>query len=323
MHHHSFGATKLRVSALGLGCSCLGGNLQRGSRRQSITTLHAALDAGINFYDTADSYGQGQSEKLLGQAFKHQRDQVIFATKAGYCLSSAGSFLSKAKPVLKPLVRMLKSKGSKLDKARGSFLKQNFSRDYLIQSVEGSLKRLQTDYLDLFQLHSPAAEVIQNIEVFETLADLQQQGKLRHYGVSCETTEDALLCLDVPGLSSLQVEVNLLTQEAITKLLPAAQQRGIAVIARQPFASGKLFKGSDEPIESEKIRHFAALAEQHNCSLARLALQFIHQLEGVDVVIAGANTLAHLAENVRAVEAPPLSDEQIAQITQNFAETLS
>jgi len=324
MRQTSFGKTDLTVSVLGLGCSCLGGNLQKGDRQQATKTLQAALDAGINFYDTADSYGQGQSERLLGQTFKAQRDRVIFATKAGYQLSSAGSILAKAKPLLKPLVRLLKARqGGSLDKARGSMLRQDFSKPYLVKSVEGSLRRLQTDYLDVFQLHSPPTEVLRQGDVFETLANLKQQGKIRYCGVSCETLADAHLCFNYSGLSVLQVEINLLSQAGIQDLLSIAQEQGIAIVARQPFASGRLFRGSDEPVEQTVLEHYQRLAQQWDCSLAHLALQFVAQIEGVSVVIAGANTPAHLADNVHALQSKSLTPEQMTQLTQTQPAPLS
>ncbi|NEP19361.1 MAG: aldo/keto reductase [Leptolyngbya sp. SIO4C1] len=310
MQQRPFGQTNLAVSSLGLGCSRLGGNLQDGNRQQAIKTLQKALDAGINFYDTADSYGQGQSERLLGKAFKKSRDRVILATKAGYCLSPMGSLASRVKPILKPLVRLLKPKSSSLAQAKGSLLRQNFTRDYLIQSVESSLRRLQTDHLDLFQLHSPSTAILQAGEIFETLAVLKQQGKLRYYGVSCETLEDALFCLQVPGISALQVEINLLDQRAISELLPRAKQAGIAIVARQPFASGKLFQNPVNSPESACIERYSQLAQQYDRSLSHLALQFVHQLEGVSTVIAGANSISHLTDNVSALEAA-LSPEQM------------
>ncbi|MEN8446474.1 MAG: aldo/keto reductase [Cyanobacteria bacterium J06555_13] len=130
MEKSIFGKTHLTVAALGLGCSRLGGNLQGGSRRQAITTLQKSLDEGINFYDTADSYGQGQSERLLAKAFKNKRDQVIISTKAGYSLSPVGVLAAKVKPILKPLVQMLKPKSGSLAQAKGSLLRQDFSTGY-------------------------------------------------------------------------------------------------------------------------------------------------------------------------------------------------
>lgn len=311
MKKNLFGQTDLNVTALGLGCSRLGGNLQGGNHKQTMATLQKALDAGINFYDTADSYGQGQSEKLLGKAFKTRREQVIFATKAGFCLSPMGALATKVKPVLKPLVRLLKPQRGSLAQAKGSLLRQNFSQDYLTQAVEGSLRRLQTDYLDLFMLHSPPTDIIKAGAAFETLSQLKQHGKLRYYGVSCETAEDALLCLDAPGVSALQVEINLLDQRMITALLPTAQESGIAIVARQPFASGKLFQGSDDPAEQAKIEHYRGLASQCDRTLSHLALQFVHQLDGVSVVLAGANNVKHLNDNLTALAAAPLTSAQM------------
>ncbi|MEO1401609.1 MAG: aldo/keto reductase [Cyanobacteria bacterium J06635_1] len=314
MEKSTFGKTDLAVAALGLGCSRLGGNLQGGNRQQATATLQKALDEGINFYDTADSYGQGQSERLLGKAFKTQRDRVILATKAGYCLSPMGALAAKVKPMLKPLVRMLKPQSGSLAQAKGSLLRQDFSKDYLTQSVEGSLRRLQTDYLDLFMLHSPPTEIIEAGEAFDTLAMLKQQGKLRYYGVSCETLDDAMIALKAPGVSALQVEVNLLDQRATAELLPAAQQAGIAIVARQPFASGKVFQGSEDPAEQAEIERYRELAKQCDRTLSHLALQFVHQLDGVSVVIAGANSVKHLTDNISALTAPPLTPEQMGTL---------
>lgn len=307
MKKSTFGKTDLNVTALGLGCSRLGGNLQGGNQKQAIATLEQALDEGINFYDTADSYGQGQSERLLGKAFKSKRDQVILTSKAGYCLSPVGALAAKVKPILKPLVRMIKPQSGSLAQAKGSLLRQDFSKDYLIKSLEGSLRRLQTDYLDLFMLHSPPSEIIKAGDAFDTLAMLKQQGKFRYYGVSCDNLEDALLCLEAPGVSALQVEIHLLDQRAILALLPAAKKSGIAIVARQPFASGKLFLGSEDPSEQSAIERFGELAKQCDRKLSHLALQFVHQLEGVSVVIAGANSVDHLTDNISALKStlPP------------------
>jgi aryl-alcohol dehydrogenase-like predicted oxidoreductase len=223
-----------------------------------------------------------------------------------------GTLAARVKPILKPIVRMVKPQTSSLYRAKGTLLRQNFSREYVIQCVEGSLRRLQTDYIDLFQLHSPPKEVVKSDEVFESLITLRRHGKIRHFGVSCETIEDAMLCLRVPGLSALQVEINLLDQSAIPALLPAAKQAGVAIIARQPFASGRLFHDPERAVEQIRIARYRQLAEQHDLSLAHLALQFVNQLEGVSVVIAGVNTPIHLADSLSALSASPLTTDQMS-----------
>jgi aryl-alcohol dehydrogenase-like predicted oxidoreductase len=318
MQYKKFGTTDLEVSAMGLGCSRLGGSFGGSGDKEAIATLQQAFDSGINFYDTADSYGQGKSEILLGRTFKNKRDQVIFSTKAGYCLSAAGSLAAKVKPLVKPLIGVikgvLKSQNSSLDQARGSFLQQDFSADYLKQSVEGSLKRLGTDYIDLFQLHSPPSVELQSGEVFSTLDILQKQGKIRYYGVSCDTIEDALLCLQYPHVSSIQVEINLLEQRAIQQLLPNAQAK--AIIARQPFASGRLLKLDDDLTADDhvKVGQYLQLSANAARPITQFALQFLLQLEEISVVIPGASRPTHLQDNLAALSAPPLTAEEMAAI---------
>lgn len=307
MEYRQFGNTNLNVSAIGLGCSRLGGNLTQSNQNEAVKMLHFALDAGVNFYDTADSYGQGQSERLLGKTFKSQREKVIFATKAGYSLSKLGTIAAKFKPLLKPIARSLSAgKSSQLNintlsNARASVLRQNFDGKYITHAVEDSLKRLQTDYLDLFQLHSPPTEVLQTTAIWKTLATLKKQGKIRYYGVSCDTIEDALLCLQQPDLSSLQLEINWLKQEAITKVLPLAQQKQVGIIARQPFASGQIVSNQVLIVDNFKKGR----------NLFEIALQFVLQQNGISVVIPGASSCQHLKQNLDSLAAIPLFPEEL------------
>lgn len=310
MKCRKLGSTDLTVSIIGLGCSRLGGNLSSGNKKEAVKMLHLALDSGVNFYDTADSYGQGQSEILLGKTFKNRRDQVIFASKAGYYLSPLGNVAAKFKPMLKPLLRSLNSikssNSNSLSDARSSVLRQNFERDYLTNAIEGSLKRLQTDYLDLFQLHSPPSAVLRSSEVWQTLETLKKQGKIRYYGVSCDTVEDALICLQQPGLSAIQLEINWLQQEAIAKVLPLAKQQQVAIVARQPFASGKLWANQERIPPS---------LQQSDRNPFQTALQFVLQQDGVSVVIPGASSFQHLNTNLGTLTATPLSVEELQNLT--------
>ncbi|MEO1299195.1 MAG: aldo/keto reductase [Cyanobacteria bacterium J06636_16] len=321
MQYRKLGQTDLMVSEMGLGCSRIGGNLEGGTRKDSEATLLKAFESGVNFFDTADSYGQGQSEAILGKVFQRQRDQVVFATKAGYMLSPVGSLAAKAKPILKPIIKLVSSRqagsaSNALGEARGSFLRQDFGAAHITKSVERSLKRLKTDYIDLFQLHSPPSDVLQSGEPFSVLENLKRQGKIRYYGVSCDTLEDALTSLGYPGVSSVQLELNLLERRPIKDVLPVAQAKGIAVVARQPFASGKLLKPDtiSDSDHRQKAEQYLDFASRHGLPITQLSLKLILQLEGVTSVIPGASCLKHLEDNLQALEGELLNPAELAML---------
>jgi len=311
MEYRSFGDTSLRVSEIGFGCSRLGGTVESKSDKEVISTLLEAFDRGINFYDTADIYGQGRSERLLGEAFRHQRTAVIIATKAGYCLTKAGGFGASLKPLLRPLVRMMPDLRRSVHRARAAQKYQDFSPDHLRRAIDESLRRLRTDYIDVFQLHSPASPVIEAGEFIETLENARIQGKLRSYGVSCRSIEDAWLSLRYPGVSSVQIRINLLEFEGVSSFLAAAESRKVAVIARQPLASGflarpaALLKPVDLSVSEEEFKAKLAQAQAYQFldmgnrrTTAQAALQFVLRLPWVSVVIVGMSSRNHLNENL-------------------------
>lgn len=325
MKYRNFGSTDLVVSEMGIGGSHFGSMINQQSPQEIIKTLSQSLDSGINFYDIADIYGQGESEKLVGKTFKNKRDQVIYASKAGFCLSNTGSFIAKVKPFLKPIIRLVKPIKQPLLQARSSQLKQDFSAGYLVSAVEASLKRLQTDYLDIFQLHEPPMTVIKDGEVFETMEKLKSQGKIRYYGIACRNVEDALVCLNYPGCSSLQIEVNLLNQTAIDKVFPLLEKDTVGIIARQAFASGKLFKLLQNPeafpevTEDIKVQHtiqqLQELVKQTGKeAIAQIAIQFVLQFAPVSVVVVGTRSRQHLANNLAAFSSPILTQEEMAAL---------
>jgi aryl-alcohol dehydrogenase-like predicted oxidoreductase len=326
MEFRPFGETDLRVSVIGVGGGRLGATLRQGSSGDVTRMLRDALDSGITFYDTADSYGQGKSEELIGYALKGRRNEVVIATKAGYRLSAAGGFAARLKPVLGPIVRSVKSLGRVAGSVRSSQMGQDFSADYLSHAVDGSLRRLRTDHVDLYQLHSPSAEALRDGEVFAVLDALQATGKIRYYGVSCRTVEDAMLAIEHPGVSSVQVPVNLIEREAVTALLPLATKRNVAVVARQPFASGFLVQSEaqirsnaptvDQQELSERLRAaatFGFLATESR-TMAQAAIQWALRQDGVSVVLPGTSSTNHLRENLGALTAPPLTDTELSRI---------
>jgi aryl-alcohol dehydrogenase-like predicted oxidoreductase len=296
-----FGRTDLNVSEFGLGCARIGGIFQRDPA-DFLNLLSAALDGGINFFDTSDMYSQGESERLLGRAFRHRRGQVVIATKAGYVLPTQRMIVARLKPLVRPLIGLLGLRRHHLPSAVRGSPAQNFSPARLVRAVEGSLRRLGTDRLDLFQLHSPPTPVVELGEWVEALDGLKQEGKIRYYGISCDSVETALAALRHPSVSSIQVVINLLDRSAIEVVLPRARDLGVAVIARECLANGLLAKDASQidlgsycqsPEETERksaqLESYRQVAVESGQALAEIALQFVSQLEGVSVSLVGVS----------------------------------
>src|SRR5205085_5392767 len=180
--------------ALGLGCARIGGIFKRDPA-DFINLLHAAHGAGITFFDTSDIYSQGESEVLLGRAFRGKRDKVVIASKAGYVLPAQRRLIARVKPLVRPLIKLLRVSRQHLPSAVRGALAQDFSADHLRRAIDGSLQRLGTDHLDLFQLHSPSASVIETGTWVGALDRLKKEGKIRYYGISCDTVDAAAAAL--------------------------------------------------------------------------------------------------------------------------------
>src|SRR6478752_931211 len=245
MQVRPFGKTSLRVSEFGLGCARIGGVFQ-SDPRSFLDLLEFAFDSGITFFDTADMYSQGESESLIGKALRGKRDRIVIASKAGYSLPSRRRWAGRIKPILRPLVRLLKLRRDQLPGGSSGALSQDFSPKYLLSAVEGSLRRLRTDHLDILQLHSPPLEVVERGDWLSALEELQRAGKIRYYGVAVDSIDAGLAALKYPGVSSIQFTLNLLEQGGATELFPTAQQRGVGGIARECLANGLLAKPASE-----------------------------------------------------------------------------
>ena len=326
MDYRRLGQTELRVSAFGLGCARLGSVTYAGGDQAALRLIGSALDAGINFFDTADIYGQGTSETLLGKALKQYRDKVVIGTKAGYCLSTLGSITKRVKPLLRRLIRFKPGLAQSIQKVRAGQKKQNFSPDYLAGRIDASLRRLQTDRLDLFQLHSPPADILLRGEVFEMLEKFRASGKIRYYGVSCLTADDAVICLARPGLA-VQMELNLLSPPAAWRVIAAPPANRPGLVARQSLAGGLLLRSAGElrpedcasrPESFENLKgrleQLESLAAAAHCSLRELALQFLLQLDGLGSVLIGTTNPVHLQEHLKILNRTPLSAEDVARI---------
>lgn len=316
----------MQVSEIGFGCARLGGFLQRETKSDIKDLLCQALDKGITFYDTSDMYCQGESERLLGEAFRHRRDKVVIASKGGYCLPGRRKAAAMIKPLLKIVAGRLGIQRRHLTAGLTGTIAQNFTPSYLAKAVEASLKRLNTDHLDLYQLHSPPSPVIESGDFIHVLERLKGEGKIRYYGVSCETLDDALECLRYPTISSLQIGVGLLDPEALQNAIPAAGANEVAIIARGCFGGGLLKPGADLEqlkVETPKwpiITACQRIADQNHRSLLEMALQFDLSADCVTTTLLGMRTASHLAENLRYASADRLSPVELQALRSAITE---
>jgi aryl-alcohol dehydrogenase-like predicted oxidoreductase len=319
MRNRRLGNTDLSVSEIGFGCARIGGVFQQGSKQDQLRLLRASLDAGITFYDTADMYAQGDSERLLGEAFRQDRDRVVIASKVGYRVPTRMGLASRIKPLVKPLVSRLGLKRRQVPRpvlARVSA--QEFSPEYIVAAIEGSLSRLRSDYLDLYQLHSPPPEVLERGDFVAALEQLKQQGKIRDWGIACERPDDVLVCLRYAGIASVQISCSLLHPEALDAAIPAASARGVGVIARQVFASGLLSRSKDELLDDQRkdqILRYADEARLRGQTLPAMALEFALAQPGVSVVLLGMHSPGHLRAGLDYLAAanPPRASPQLTE----------
>ena len=321
MRYRQFGKTGWRVSEIGFGGARIGGLLaQDGGRATSLKTLEAACDAGINFFDTADMYSQGESEILVGKAFRNKRDKVFIATKGGYSLPRQKRLIQLVKPFAKPIVRALGLRRSAVPASLSGTVSQDFSPGYLRVAVDASLRRLQSDHIDLYQLHSPPQDELTGSRLQDALgllARLKTEGKIREYGIALDSVYDAVHCLDMEGLASLQMPFGLMDLQALLDgVFEKVSERRLGIIARGCFGGGALKQSlteaelrASEP-QWERALQIKRLAERMQRSALEAALQFALSVERISVTILGMRTPEHVATNLQHYAARALSNEE-------------
>jgi aryl-alcohol dehydrogenase-like predicted oxidoreductase len=307
MHYRTLGRTGLRVSDVGFGAMTIGGEIFGATDDQeSLRALHHALDLGLNFIDTADAYGRGHSEELLAQVLKTRRKEVILATKGGNQFTVRQGL-------------------------------RNFDPDYITSALEASLKRLQSETIDLYQLHNPSPEVMRRGAIFERLDRCKKEGKIRFYGVSLEKTADGIVAIETGKPDTLQVVYNILHQDPEERLFPLAQKENIGMIARVPLERGVLsgrFKSTAEfaskdwrrgVFPEEALAQVQAAIEQLEFlvkgevgSLTQAALRFILSQPAVATVIPGIRTVQQVEDNV-AVSGKALSADDVERLRDLYA----
>ena len=321
MKNRRFGKTGLRVSEIGLGCWAIGGNAYGPVRdKDSLEALAAAWDSGVNFFDTADTYGEGRSEALVGRFLKGKsRDKIVLATKAGWDF-----YLPSEKP----------ASAEKLDPAGH---KKNFDAGYIRFACEQSLKRLGTDVIDLFQLHNSSLELIRKGDLVSVLEGLKKEGKIRFIGISVHTEAEALAALEDPRVHTIQIIFNLLDQRMAEKVLPEAGKKDVGVIAREVLASGLLsgkyalsheFPKDDHrrrwvpekrEADWQKIRLIQETLRSGAMPLLKAALEFPLAFGAISTAIVGAKTPAQALENAEASLHPALSQEDVRRLKELHA----
>ena len=302
MKYRTFGDTK--VSEIGLGTWQLGADWGDVDNSTAEKVLAAAIENGVNFFDTADCYGEGLSETRLGKFVKNLSSEVVIATKLG-------RFPRPGWP-------------------------NNFSQEQFRKHTENSLKRLGRETLDLTQVHCPPTDLLQQGELFDWLRTLKQEGKIKQFGLSVESMEEAQICLQQKGLASLQIIFNIFRQKAITSIFKEAQEKKVAIIVRLPLASGllsgKMNQGST--FSKNDHRNFNRDGQKFNVgetfsglpfekglqlvdglkrfapdNLAQFALRWVLDFEAVSVVIPGSKNPHQVVDNCAASALPPLKGE--------------
>lgn len=304
------GRTGLRVSEVGFGAWAIGGNAHGNSYgptddATSIAAVRRALDLGCTFFDTADVYGWGHSEEILGQALEGRRDEVVLATKVG------GDFYHGG-------------------------VRTNFDPGYIAFALERSLRRLRTERVDLYQLHNPPAEMMGDPATYEALETLKAERRIGHYGVSIHEPLEGLLCLEAGKPEALQVPFSLFRQEWIEELFTEARKANVGIIAREPLGNGFLTGKipPDARFPPGDIRHqwppsmiqgrarvadrLSSLANG-NRTLAQAALRFVLAFPEVAVTIPGIKTPAQADEDLGASEAAPLTADEVRKVRDLYA----
>jgi aryl-alcohol dehydrogenase-like predicted oxidoreductase len=321
MQERKLGRTGANVSEIGFGAWAIGGAWGDVSMEDAKAALHAALDGGVSFIDTADVYGDGRSEQIIAEVLGERGgDRPFVATKAGRRLTP--------------------------------HVAEGYTKANLSDFVERSLRNLRVDCLDLVQLHCPPPAVFYRPEVFQAMDELVAEGKVRHYGVSVEKVEEALKAIEYPNVATVQIIYNIFRQRPATLFFEQAKKRDIGVIVRVPLASGLLigkmsadtafaaddhrafnrngeafdkgetFAGVPYPLALEAVEHIRKLVPG-DASMAQFALRWILMEEGVSTVIPGARNATQARSNTEAAALAPLAPEVMSELRALYREMIA
>lgn len=319
MKYRKLGSTGYDVSEIGYGSWSLGADWGDVTQEQALTVLHAAVDSGVNFIDTADVYGDGKSEQAIGKLIKQRKERIYVATKAGRRLDP--------------------------------HVESGYTAKNLNAFVDRSRKNLGMDTLDLLQLHCPPTNVYYNPEVFEALEVLVQKKKIRHYGVSVEKVEEGLKALEYPGVKTIQIIFNMFRQRPAELLFTQAEKKRVGIIVRVPLASGlltgKMTSSSTFPVNDH--RNFNRYGQKFDVgetfagvpfstgllavkklqniqptgyTMAQFALKWILMHPAVSTVIPGGKRPEQIEGNVSTSNLPDLSKKVMHSVNEIYTSSI-
>ena len=311
MQYRKLGHTGWKVSTISFGAWAIGGTWGPVEDSESLAALHRAIELGVNFFDTADVYGNGHSERLMAQLRREYGDKIHIATKAGRRLNP--------------------------------HTPEGYNKKNLTAFVERSITNLGTDAIDLLQLHCPPVQVYYMPEVFGVLDDLVKAGKLRYYGVSVEKVEEALKAIEFPNVQTVQIIFNMFRQRPAELFFEQAKKHKVGILARVPLASGMLtgklkpdtafaaddhrafnregqafdkgetFSGVNYDTGLKAVEELKAICPKE-LTLAQFALRWILMFNAVTCAIHGAKRPAQVEQNCAAADFPPISGKIMANV---------
>jgi len=311
MKYRKLGRTGWKISEISFGAWAIGGTWGKVEDKDSLEALNRALDLGVNFFDTADVYGDGRSEGLLAKLKKERSEKFYIATKSGRRLNPHTA--------------------------------EGYNRHNLTAFVERSLKNLDTETIDLLQLHCPPTSVYYMPEVFGILDDLIKDGKILYYGISVEKVEEALKAIEYPNVQSVQIIFNMFRQRPAELFFDQAKKKQVGILARVPLSSGMLtgkfskntkfkeddhrkfnrfgeafdrgetFSGVDFDISLKTVEELKSICPE-NFTMTHFALKWILMFDAVTCAIPGAKTSEQVEENLSAIHLPSLSEATMIEV---------
>jgi len=319
MNYRTLGRTGWNVSDVSFGAWAVGGTWGPVEDDESLKAMHHAVDLGVNFFDTADVYGDGRSERLLGRLRSERSEEIHVATKAG--------------------------------RRSDPHSAESYTRENLTAFVDRSRENLGMETLDLLQLHCPPWPVYYKPEVFELLEEFVKVGKIRHWGVSVEKVEEALKAINYPGCQSVQIVFNVFRQRPADLFLPQAIERQVGVLARLPLSSGMLtgklskqstfapddhrefnregagfdkgetFSGVPYDLGLEAVEELRGLVPA-GMTMGQFAIRWILMFEGISCAIPGGKTVSQVSQNCAASDFPAMSNETMEAVRSLYSRRL-